>query len=74
MLHFPPAGLWGGGNLSFSALSWARSASRLPTGSYPFYVFPQVSLGQIIRTAAPSDPLAGGSSAPGDQFKSVATS
>jgi hypothetical protein len=27
----------------------------LPTGSYPFYVFPQVSLGQIIRTAAPSD-------------------
>jgi hypothetical protein len=27
----------------------------LPTGSYPFYVFPQVSLGQIIHTAAPSD-------------------
>jgi hypothetical protein len=24
----------------------------MPTGSYPFYVFPQVSLGQIIRTEA----------------------
>jgi hypothetical protein len=33
-----------------AALNVTRQS--IPSGSYPFYVFPQVSLGQIIRTHA----------------------
>jgi hypothetical protein len=29
------------------------TGSRFRSGQYPFYVFPQVALGQIVRTAAP---------------------
>jgi hypothetical protein len=36
-----------------AALNVTRQS--FPTGSYPFFVFPQVALGQIIRTTAPLD-------------------
>lgn len=39
----------------FEVFRAAMSVTRqsFPSGTYPFYVFPQVSLGQIIRTTAP---------------------
>ena len=36
-----------------AALSVTRQP--MPSGTFPFYVFPQVSLGQIIRTSAPDE-------------------
>ena len=50
---FSKARVMGRGEYSLFRAALNVTRQSLPSGSYPYYVFPQVSLGQIIRTHAP---------------------
>jgi hypothetical protein len=52
---FSKSRVMGGGEYGLFRAVLTVTRQPLPTGSYPFYVFPQVSLGQIIRTQANLD-------------------
>jgi hypothetical protein len=52
---FSKSRVMGGGEYGLFRAALSVTRQPMPSGSYPFYVFPQVSLGQIIRAHANSD-------------------
>ena len=54
-VKFTTGRVMGRGEYDLFRAAMTITGQRFPAGPYPFFVFPQVSLGQIIRSAAPLD-------------------
>jgi hypothetical protein len=54
-VKFTASRVMGRGEFELFRAALGVTRQPYPTGEFPFYVFPQVSLGQIIRAAASSD-------------------